>query len=251
LTLTPEELSERAVKGHITRKLRLSGNELDNYNQLIPHITKLRESKSLSSIKEMYQNMGMTEKAVSLITKNLKDSDDDDIIDNYDEEVNDTEFQKVLNINNNANIPSGTWVKYEPMKLWVENQFIAGGNFVTSFEDKWLKYQEKKRGIRYTKRGREVTQSRSSIDEFGEKVWKTPEKIKSREQFKEDFIKDISWAIINSIHSFGSKQQYRTYTDDNTGKLIKVQHFNGAEKWMKPEYKELYKDVNEQGYREI
>ena len=137
------------------------------------------------------------------------------------------------------------------MKLWVENQFIAGGNFVTSFEDKWLKYQEKKRGIKYTKRGREVTQSRSSIDEFGEKVWKTPKKIKSREQFKEDFIKDISWAIINSIHSFGSKQQYRTYTDDNTGKLINVQHFNGAEKWMKPEYKELYKDVNEQGYREI
>ena len=96
MTLTPEELSERAVKGHITRKLRLSGNELDNYKQLIPHVTKLRESKSLSSIKEMYQNMGMTEKAVSLITKNLKDSDDDDIIDNYDEELEVDEEDDVI-----------------------------------------------------------------------------------------------------------------------------------------------------------
>ena len=86
----------------------------------------------------------------------------------------------------------------------------------------------------------------SSVSQVGK-----PIKIKSKQQFRTEFIKDVTFAVINSIHKFGSKQNYRTYTDAETGKLVKVQHFNGSEKWMKPEYKELYKDVNEQGYREI
>jgi len=250
LTLTKEQLSERAVKGHITRKLKLTKNEFKNYDDLIEHVINIRESKSLSSIKEMYENMGMTPKAVALITKKFKDTDDDDIIDDYDDEIDDVEFQQVLNINNNANIPAGTWVKYEPMKLWVEKQLLGGGNFEMSLEKEWIKYQEKKRGIKYTKRGREVTKDRSYTDEFGQTQWRKPIKIKSKQQFRTEFIKDVTFAIINSIHKFGSKQNYRTYTDAETGKLVKVQHFNGSEKWMKPEYEELYKDVNEYGVRD-
>ena len=264
MTLTREQLSERSVKGHITRKLRLSGNDYDNYKQLSESIVNLRESKSLSSIKEMYQNMGMTAKAVGLITKNFKDDDQDDIIDDYDDEVDDVEFQQVLLINDNANIPAGTWVKYEPMKLWVEKQLLGGGHFIDLFETAWGKYQErarikrdKSRGIRFTKRGREVDQSRSSVDEFGDTIWKNKEKytpigkIKSKDQFKTDFIKDVTWGTIHNIYYYGSKQKYTTYTDKETGKLVKVQHFNGSEKWMKPEYEELYKDVYDNGYREI
>lgn len=255
MTLTQEEHQKRrnaGIKGGITKKLRSTGNVLDNYNELITHIIKLRESKSLSSIKEMYQNMGMTKSAVDLITKKLKDDDNNDIIDDYDEDLNYTEFEQVFNINNNANIPAGTWVKYEPMKLWVEKQLLGGGNFLSSFEDKWLKYQEKKRGIRYTKRGREVTKDRSYTDEFGQTQWRKPIKIKSKQQFRTEFIKDVTFAIINSIHKFGSKQNYRTYTDAETLQLVKVQHFDVSKPhWMEPEYKELYKDVNEWGYREV
>jgi len=266
LTLTQEEHQKRrnaGIKGGITRKLRLSGNEYDNYKQLSESIVNLRESKSISSIKEMYQNMGMTKSAVDLITKNFKDDDQDDIIDDYDDEVDDVEFQQVLLINDNANIPAGTWVKYEPMESWVKNQLLGGGHFIGLFETAWGKYQErsrikrdKSRGIRYTKRGREVDQSRSSVDEFGNTKWKnkekyTPIKSKSKDQFKTDFIKDTTWGTIHNIYYYGSKQKYTTYTDKETGKLVKVQHFNGSEKWMEPEYKELYKDINEWGYREI
>jgi hypothetical protein len=268
LTLTQEEHQKRrnaGIKGGITKKLRSTGNVLDNYNKLITHITKLRESKSLSSIKEMYQNMGMTKNAVDLITKKLKDDDNNDIIDDYDEDLNYTEFEQVFNINNNATIPAGTWVKYKPMKLWVEKQLLGGGHFIDLFETAWGKYQErarikrdKSRGIRYTKRGREVDQSRSSVDEFGDTIWKNKEKytpigkIKSKDQFKTDFIKDVTWGTIHNIYYYGSKQKYTTYTDKETGKLVKVQHFNGSKPhWMEPEYKELYKTVYDNGYREV
>ena len=256
MTLTREQLSERSVKGHITRKLRLSGNEYDNYKQLSESIVNLRESKSLSSIKEMYQNMGMTAKAVGLITNNFKDDDQDDIIDDYDDEVDDVEFQQVLLINDNANIPAGTWVQYKPMESWVKNQMSTGSMFESSLEKKWTKYRNKKHGISYTKRGREVSKDRKSVDEFGNIQWKRkegiePVKMKSKDEFRQGFIKDVTFGIIHSIEKYGSKQKYKTYTDKDTGKLVKVQHFNGAEKWMKPEYEELYKDVYDNGYREI
>ena len=250
------------VKSGITKLLRLTGNPIDNFNELMIHVKELRKSKSLSSIREMYQNMGMTKRAVDLITMKLKK--DDDIIDDYDEDVDDTKFQQVFLINNNANIPAGTWVKYEPMKLWVEEQLLGGGYFVDKLDEEWAKYQErarikrdKKRGIKYTKRGREVDKSRSSVDEFGVTQWKNIEeytpisKIKSKEQFKDDFIKDVTWGTIHNIYYNGSKQKYITYTDINTNKLVKVQHFTGSEKWMKPEYENFYKDVNKQGYRKI
>jgi hypothetical protein len=252
LTLTREQLSERSVKGHVTRKLRLSGNEFDNYKQLSESVENMRDSKSLSSIKEMYQNMGMTSKAVELITKNYKDDDKDDIIDDYDEDVDDTEFQQVFLINNNANIPAGTWVAYKPMYSWVKNQAFVK----EVLEKNWTQYRDKKRGISYTKRGREVSKDRKSVDEFGNIEWKRnekkdPVKMKTKDEFRDGFLKNVTYAIIQTIHKKGSKQKYMTYTDKETGKLVKVQHFNGAEHWMKPEYKELYKDVYDNGYREV
>ena len=237
MTLTQEQLSERSVKGHITRKLRLSGNDYDNYKQLSEDIVNLRESKSLSSVKEMYQNMGMTSKAVELITKNIKDDDNDDIIDNYDEDIDDTEFEQVFNINNNATIPAGTWVKYEPMYLWVKEQWFV----LESFEKSWAKYSQK------------ASIQKPKTDIMGEKDFEKYDKRykKSYNEFRDGFLKNVTFAIIQSIHKNGSEQKYKTYTDKDTGKLIKVQHFNGAEHWMEPRYKELYKDVNELGYREV
>jgi hypothetical protein len=238
LTLTREQLSERAVKGHITRKLRLNENDYDNYKQLSESIVNLRESKSLSSIKEMYQNMGMTTSAVALITKKLKDDDKDDIIDDYDEDVDDTEFQQVFLINNNANIPAGTWVKYEPMYLWVKKQWFV----LESFEKSWAKYSQKA----------SIQKPKANI--MGEKDFEKYDKRykKSYNDFRDGFLKNVTFAIIQSIHKNGSEQKYRTYTDKETGKLVKVQHFNGSEPhWMEPRYKELYKDVNEYGYEEV
>jgi hypothetical protein len=237
LTLTREQLSERSVKGHVTRKLRLSGNEFDNYKQLSESVENMRDSKSLSSIKEMYQNMGMTSKAVELITKNYKDDDKDDIIDDYDEDVDDTEFQQVFLINNNANIPAGTWVAYKPMYSWVKNQAFVE----EVLEKNWVKHLQKK------------PIKRPELNIMGERDFKgyDERKKKSKDEFRDGFLKNMTFAIIRTIHKYGSKQNYKTYTDKETGKLVKVQHFNGAEHWMKPEYKELYKDVYDNGYREV
>lgn len=233
------------VKGGITKHVRKLTDSKIGFIEVLEEAIFMKKSNDLSFVREYYNKRGYTKNAVNLITKGMED----------DDKIEDKEFRQVLEINENANIPAGTWVNWSSLNLWVESQWIGDNLHVVSsaYADYSSKIRERNLHRKRTKHSYERytydKKYQPKFDDLGNQIFKALDKksIKSFEEFLDDFLSGVTFAIQRNIHDNGSKQHYKTYTDKETGVLIKIQHFNGSEHWMAPHYKELYKHVDEEG----